>query len=282
MRIHVLAGASGLLLPDPLPARDLPALIGPSLDPPLRIATAFWLSPRCGRFTHDFLLASEAREDGRLAVFARSLADNFGRRFEPLIVLPELMDEAARPGVSSGASSGASSASGSGSGPAARRSQAAIAAIGAIWRALEGADLALHALALPGGIDAGDGWAARDGLVASRLSGRLDGIRAHLAATGCDPARIEIAVTEIRPGGTGFAALLRNGIANQVLVRAAPRLAGLGLDTEAPALPRAVARVLADWQAAGIVPALPLGAAGLEALADRVLERLLAGAPADA
>jgi hypothetical protein len=237
MRLHVLAGARDLLCPDRLPLAELAALLGPRLRP----ATAFWLDPEPA--DHDFLL--EDAGDRRVEVFARSLAENFGARFEPLVVLPELLGEAGTP---------------------------AAAVLAELWRHRPAEAMTLHALALPAGIDGGDGWAGAGALLAPRLEADLAALRAGLG--GADPA-VGVAVTEVAPEHPGFAALLRNAVAAQVAARAGGRLAEAGLAAREGRLRTALAGLLADWHRAGLEPARPVGARELDRIAARLTEALL-------
>ena len=127
MHLHVIAGAHDLLHPAAIDGGELAGLIGPDA----RMATAFWLSRRCGKYDHDFL-----REDGddRIAVFARSLRDGFGIRFSPVIVLPDLLDEVA------GTPTGQPDRPGS------------LEVLREILRLCPGCPVTLHAITLPDGI----------------------------------------------------------------------------------------------------------------------------------
>ena len=248
MRLHVLAGCRDLLRPETLPKEELAALFGPRL----RIATAFWLSPRCGPYYHDFLL--EPVEDRRVEVFARALRDNFGDRFEPLITLPDLLG---------GASAAAPEAP-----------QAARAMLLELWRHQPAEAMVLHAVALPDGLDGGDGWVRESGLLAPATRDRLERLRAAFAEGGV-PA-VASAVTEVGPDQPGFAVLLRNAVAQQVALRIGPRLVEEGLHAEPAMLQAPAARVLAGWHRTGITPARPIDRQSLDRLSGRILQTLFA------
>jgi hypothetical protein len=254
MRLHVLAGCRALLIPDALRGMQIPILLD---EPKIRIATAFWLSPRCGQFYHDFLL--EAENDNRVAVFARSLREDFGNRFEPLVVLPELITEttAAIP-------------------PEHGRRGTLDVLLELCKERAEG--IMLHALVLPRGVDADGSWAGPDELLAPQARGRLDGLRATLAASGLQPERIETRVAVLPRAAPGFAQVFRNAISRQIAKRIRPRLGREGLDAEIPRLEAAIARILAGWNEAGIVPANALGADALDVLSERVSAKLFAHA----
>ncbi len=255
-RLHLLAGCRALLAPLPLRGEQIALLLG---DEKLRSATAFWLSPRCGRFYHDFLL--EADEDPRVAVFAQTLRENFGDRFEPLIVLPDLIGETAS---------------------AVPLARSPLDVLLEIRRRQPDMGLVLHALTLPAGTDADASWVKSGELLASQTLGRLDGLRATLAAAGHDPVRIEIRTTEVSPAVPGFEHVLRNAVASQIALRLEPQLAMEGLAADIPRLETAIAQILAGWSVAGLKPARSLGTPEFEALSGRVSAALSSYAQAGA
>jgi hypothetical protein len=259
MRLHFLAGCRALLIPDPLRGIQIPILLD---EPKIQIATAFWLSPRCGRFYHDFLL--EAEDDNRIAVFAQSLKENFGSRFEPLVVLPDLIAEATN------------------AIPPELGSRGTLDLLLELCKEPPAGGIVLHALALPKGVDADGSWAGPDELLAPQARGRLDGLRATLAASGLPPDKIETRVTVVPRMAPVFAQLFRNALSRQIARRLRPRFAGEGLEANGSRLEAAVAQILAGWNDAGIMPAAALGSEALDALSKRVSGRLFAHARADA
>lgn len=251
LRLHLLAGCRALLAPAPLAGEEFAILLG---EPRLRNATAYWLSSSCGRFYHDFLL--EIQDDSRVAVFARSLAENFGDRFEPLIVLSNLIDE----------TNGALLPS--------QGMRAALDVLLEIRQEQPNLGLVLHAIALPEEIDADGSWVGSGELLASQARARLEGLRTTLAAAGQDPSRIEISVTETAHTDAGFGQLVRNAIASQIAKRLEPRLATEGLDTDPLRLEATIAQILTGWSAAGMQPARSLGAPQLDTLSERIFSAL--------
>ncbi len=248
MHLHVLAGCGALLRPEPVPAAQIETLI----DPRTHTVTAFWFARDYGPGYHDFLL--EPVRDTRIAVFAQSLRENFGTRAAPLLLLPDLLD--ARP-------------------PKVPR-RAPRAVLREIWSHRPAAGLVLHAITLPEGIDGGDGWAREAGLLATTAQDRLTALRAAFAEEADAAAdAISVAVIEPRPEDPGFAALLCNAVAHQVVAQAAPHLAEAGLTADPAALAAAAARLLAAWQADGLNPARPLGSDALARLVARILQALL-------
>lgn len=258
LRLHFLAGCRALLVPNALRATQTASLLG---EPHIQIATAFWLSSRCGRFYHDFLL--EAEDDERVGVFSQSLRENFGSRFEPLIVLPDLIEETTGAILPEHGSRGT---------------------LDVLLELCKGSpiDIVLHALALPRGVDADGSWAGPNELLAFQVRGRLDGLRATLAASGLDLDRIDIRVTEVCRTDPAFLQVFQNALARQIAGRIRSQLAGEGFGVIAAPLEAAIAQMLAGWGRAGIVPADAIGAATLDALSDRVLANLFVYARADA
>lgn len=264
MRLHILAGCRDLLRPCLLPGEQVAGLIGPAIRP----ATAFWLSSRCGRFYHDFLL--DEAGDRRIEIFAASLRDSFGTRFEPLLVLPELF----------AAATGATSRE-NGTETGTRRR--ALDMLLELWSHHPAEEIRLHALVLPEGIDADGSWAAAGELLAPRALSRLDGLRISLAASGLDPDRMKTRAIEVRRDQPEFEILLRNAIACQLTPRVQARLAEEGLAAADLAdLQLAVLRVLEGWRRSGIAFAPALGTGDLDRLAGHVMKRLIEDVPANA
>jgi hypothetical protein len=256
MRLHILAGCRALLAPAALPGEQVAGLLGDGI----RIATANWLSQRCGQVTHDFLLDTEetGQKDARVRVFAQSLKENFGHRFEPLIILPDLVSE-----VSGGV-------------PPEHGRRGALELLLEICRLRPAARFVLHALVLPKSVDADGSWAAAGELLLAQARGRLDGLRATLAGQGLDPERIEIRVTEAPRDTPEFGQLLRNAVSCQVARQLRPGFARSGLGTDEPRLEGHIAQILTDWSQAGIPLAGTLGAGELDDLSGRISTALLA------
>lgn len=261
MRLHILAGCRALLDPAALPGEQVEGLLGDRI----RTATACWISQQCGQFTHDFLLdTDESGEDARVRVFAHSLKENFGRRFEPLIILPGLISEA------------------SGGVLPEHGRRGVLELLLEICRLRPASGLVLHALVLPKGVDADGSWAAPGEMLAAQARGRLDGLRATLTGQGLDPDRIEIRVTEAPRDTPEFGPLLRNAVACQVALQLRPGFARAGLGTDMPRLEARIAQILADWSGMGVPLAGALGAGQLDDLSGRVSAALLANVQASA
>lgn len=220
----------------------------------LRAPEALWLARDAGVADHDFLLAPV--KDGRIEVFATALRENYGARFEPLALLPDVLGSPDEPAT-----------------------EAAGAALATLWRLRPAAQATLHAVALPAGVDDGDGWVAATGLDAAAAATRLEALRATLASGAEGDASAEAITTlvsEVGPGAPVFDLLLRNALAHALAARAAAAIADAGL-APGTGLVRAAARLLTAWADNGLVPALPLDDARLGRMAARLIDVLLAG-----
>jgi hypothetical protein len=252
VRLHALVGCGALLRPLLPPPGALAELIGGAA---LRAPEVSWLSRDADLVGHDFLI--EPISDRRLDVFAAALSDNFGARFEPLVLLPDALGNPDEPATVA----------------------AAVKALGGLWHRLPAA-LTLHALALPPSVDGGDGWIAEAGLDVAAARARLEALRATLTpgtegveATGA----LTTAVLAPAPDGPArkvFDMLLRNALAHALAARAAAPLADAGLEPRHIA--RAAARRLGVWAENGLVPRLPLDAARLDRMTSRLIEVLIA------
>lgn len=254
MRLHVLAGCRELLRPDLLGATLTAGLIGERI----RLAPAFWISQRCGVFYHDFL--SDVPDDRRVEIFALSLREAFGTRFQPLVVLPELLDAAEAGGAAS-------------TGPEDPR--ASISVLCRIWSSGHFAQLSLHAIALPAAADPDGSWATAAGITAPPARDRLAALRAACLARGIASGAVETAVIEAGPDLPGFARLYRNAVASQVMTRLVPRLQSQGFATDHKALGRRVGEVFRNWTNRGISPSLPLREDQLDSIADSLFARCI-------
>jgi hypothetical protein len=222
MRLNVLAGCRELLRPGPIEAARLAALAGPEV----RGVAAPWLAPRCGRFTHDFLLDEP---DGRIEVFARALADNFGARLAPLVVLPELLDEAE-----------------AGRGPS-------LSALAAIWAGAPLDGLTLHAIALADETRPAAGWTGT-GVRAAQAGAALAALASAAGRHGVPEARIETRVIPAGPETPEFELVFRNLLANRLAARLCEALAPTGLLMDPRVGAQAVQARLEAWARGGLLP----------------------------
>ena len=257
MQLNVLVGSRDLLRPEFLDPGQLAGLAGRNI----RIPAAAWVVPPNGFCYHDFLLDEPG--DRRVEVFALSLKEAFGTRFEPLVILPDLLDGMAGE-----------------EDPGTRREPFDV--LIDIWAQRPAERLNLHALALPAGIDPEGIWAAEAGLLAPHAHARLEALASRCIDGGIRSNAIEATVTEISPGQPVFPALWRNAVTARVAERIGADIRSEGLVADPAGLAGAVSGVLQAWAQAGLGPAAALGGADFEQLAAQVLSALLnARVPAD-
>lgn len=249
MRVHVLAGCCELLEPQVLDAEAAQNLIGPSV----RTASAAWLSPAPDSRYHSAL--QDGPGDCRTTTMALALNEEFGNRFEPLLVLSQLMDEAA----------------GNARLPRGKRSQRAV--LSEIRTRGRLRELKLYGLALPDEADPESSWAAPAGIVASAVRDRIEKLR-KASMKEAPSEVVETMVIEVTPGLPAFSVLYGNAVCNQIAARLLPRLRSHGWSSDATVLPRAVAGILRDWSKKGIAPGLPLRAEDLDDMTNLVFEKL--------
>lgn len=255
MRLHVLTGCHELLRPLVITPEEAGSLIGPRV----RSATASWLSPERGRYYHTFL--QDEPWDHRTKVAALALKDEFGARFEPLIVLPDLLDEIEPTGEHILPLVAAD-----------RRSQRTV--LSEIWSCGHLRELRFYGLALPAKADPEGFWAVPAGIVTSAVRNRLEKLRsATIADIGSDA--IETQVIEATPDLAIFNTLYNNSVGNLFALRLAPRLREQGLAPDVELLPDSIVRILADWNKKGVFPALPLRTDHLNAMTELIYDKLL-------
>ena len=245
MRLHVLAGCRELLLPDSLEAELAASLVGPKI----RLATAFWLSPKCGRHYHLFLQDSPG--DRRTHVLALTLGEDFGKRFEPLLVLPDLLNEVeSRSSVTS--SRGANV-----------RSRMTVLSEVTGYGTVK--QIRLHALAFPAEMDS-SGIAA-GGSVTEEVRDRLSKLCIEwISQTGAE--NVDTNVIEVTPESPAYKRILHNAVSSQVATRLASRLNKQYWMADAESLAIAVSHLLSDWQKKGVVPVSTINGKQIDALTE--------------
>lgn len=248
MRLHVLAGCRDLLSPVLLAPEVTVDLVSSGL----RLPTAFWISDRCGCFYHDFL--QDGPDDRRLDVFALSLRENFGERFEPLLVLPDLLEDG-----------------NSVQGERALRDQGAVedkrsalAVLAELCRRTAPARLHLHAVTLAAEADPEAACTASAGITPPLVRAALDRLCDALAARGVMAGMVETRVIGMIPDHPAFQELYRNAVANQITRRLANRLDARGWVTDRNVLRQHVADRLKNQTRKGISLGLHLNDAQLE------------------
>jgi hypothetical protein len=254
VRLHVLAGCRELLQPAFL-APEMPAgLIGPHV----RVATAFWVSPKCGNNYHTFL--QDEPGDCRTRTMALALKDGFATRFEPLLVLADLLNE-----VKSDEQRALPAT------VADRRSQLTV--LSEILACGHVRQLQLYGLALPAKADPDGSWAVPAGIVPGTIRDRIEKLR--VTAVDMGPDAVGTRVIEATSDLPVFSTLYNNSLCNQLVLRLAPRLREQGWTCDPEILAAAIFRILAYWNREGIFLTLPLRADHLDAMTELVYEKVL-------
>lgn len=255
MQLHVLAGCLELLRPQYLSPEAAAGLIGPHI----RVPRAFWLSPRCGDRYHEFLQGQPG--DRRTEVMAAALKDDFGTRFEPLLVLPQLLDELE---TDQRRDANAETMN--------QRSQLAV--LTEILECGHVRRLHLHALALPLIADPDGFWAIPAGLVPDSVRRKIEGLRTALVnnATSCE---IDTHVLEVTSGLPVFDTVYNNSLCAQFLRRLEPRFLECGWRSDPALLSSTVSTILSGWNTKGLSFIMPLRPAHLDATADLIFGQLL-------
>jgi hypothetical protein len=255
MRIHVLAGCRDLLEPEIL----VPEVAAEVIGPIARVAQAHWIGPECGDQYHDFL--QDKPGDRRTAVMAQALKDGFGTRFEPLLILADLLDEDTWDDerVSPGAASN-------------RRSQFEV--LSEILDSGHIGHLQLHGLALPSKADPDGAWAIPARIVPGAVRERIERLRAGFAER-MEPDAIGTRVLEVTPDLSFFSALYNNALSNHFARRAGSRLLKSGWAPDFKELAGAISSVLSDWNGKGMYLGFPLSEEHLESITDMLVKRLM-------
>jgi hypothetical protein len=254
VRLHVLAGCRELLLPEFLVPELATGLIGPHV----RLATAFWLSREYGVSYHSFLQVEPG--DCRTKVMALALKDEFGTRFEPLLILPDLLTEIEsqeRPLHLLAAD---------------RRSQLDV--LSEIWSHGHLRELRLYGLALPVRADPDGSWAAPARLLTPAVRERMQRLGTATTAE-MRPDQLETEVIEVTSDFPVFATVYRNAISGQIAQRMMARLRERGWTSDVEILGGTIAAILANWEKSGILPALPLRADQFDTMTEIVYEKCL-------
>jgi hypothetical protein len=255
MRIHVLTGCRDLIQPEIL-APEIAAAI---ISPVARVAQARWISRECGDLYHDFL--QDKPGDRRTAVMAQALKDGFGTRFEPLLILADLLDEGTWDGERVSPDS-----------PSHRRSQFEV--LSEILDSGHIGHLQLHGLALPSKADPDGAWAIPARIVPGAVRERIERLRAGFAER-MEPDSIGTRVLEVTPDLSIFSALYNNALSNHFARRSGARLLESGWAPDVKALAGAISAVLSDWNGKGMHIGFPLCEEHLESITDMLVKRLM-------
>ena len=248
MHLHVLTGYPEFLRPAILPREEIGGLIGEDI----RAVTAYWLTPKCGDQYHDFL--QEEPDDIRTTVIADAMRDDFGARFEPLLVLTDLLtDDASSNGDD-------------------RRSQMSV--LSEILGSDHFDQVTLYGFAFPEDADPDGCWAAQLEVSSGQAGKRLERICAALTeAPG--PESITYQIREVLPEMNGFSTLYNNAVSNALTRRLESQFEAAGWQTANDELTNAVFGLLAQWNDSGLYVGQPLSKDHFGSLADTLYGQLL-------
>ena len=248
MHLHVLTGYAEFLRPEILPTEEVGEIAGPNI----RSVHAYWLYRNCGNEYHDFL--QEEPDDSRVTVIADAIKNDFGERFEPLLVLPELL---------------ANHAAGDDPG---KRSQVSV--LCEILGSGHFAGVNLYGLALSEDADPDGCCADHLEITTAQAATRLDQLSESLSGQK-GPDSVTQQVVEVLPGMPCFDSLFNNAVANAITCRLEPRFVSAGWRIEKSALAKAIVSVLTEWNASGLFVGQPLGKQLLADLTDTLQNRLM-------
>ena len=248
MQLHVLTGYTEFLRPEILPADDVGELVGQNV----KAVSAHWVARGCGDEYHDFL--QEEPDDSRVAVIADAMKNDFGERFEPLLVLPELLANHA-----------------TGDDPE-KRSQVAV--LKEILGSEHFDGVNLYGLALSEDADPDGCCADHLEISAAQAATQLDQLCESLSGQR-DRGSVTQQVVEVLPDMQGFDTLFNNAVANVLTCRLEPQFVSAGWRIEKSALAAAIVSILTQWNGSGLFVGQPLEKPLFADLADILLSRLL-------
>lgn len=251
MRLHVLVGAQRLLYPNLVGAEITQEIIGGRS----RVASAFWLSPRCGKYYHDFLL--DEPEDQRVAVFSASLVQDFGKRCEPLLILPDLVN-AAQPSFL----------------PTKDRRHP-LEVLAAISAYLTPSELILHAAGLPSRLDRERVWTEGLDICIPDVAQALEALRMACERLGVEADRVSARALEVAPGQPGFEPLYRNAVAHALADRLQAKAEAEGFTVDIERALVATRETFDAWGRTGLFLSRMLDSAQLESLTQKAFAVLL-------
>jgi hypothetical protein len=229
------------------------------IGPEVRVAQANWIAPECGDEYHEFL--QEAPDDSRTAVMAEALREDFGARHQPLLVLPDLLEEVSRGERPESTETETE-----------HRSQLTV--LTEILAAGYVEDVQLHGLALPSKADPDGSWAVPAGTVPGTVRERIESLRLAVSEH-IDANSIATHVTEVIPEMPVFNTLYNNALCNEFARRLEPRLIASGWSTDKAVLVSAISKILSNLNGRGVYLGLSLSSERLEEMADFIYKRLL-------
>ncbi|WP_145108174.1 hypothetical protein [Cereibacter sediminicola] len=237
--VHLLVGDPSLLTPDLVHGQDLAALF----ETELRCVPAYWLSLKCGRYSHNFL--ADDTEDNRIEVFARSLVTDYVRGPRPFLIIPGLIDEPSAVALTDRKDWGT-----------------VLVALAHAIRAL-GVDCIfyLHLLTIP---------------FASETMTRLERLRNWLEGLGLNARIAEDAIVRVASGMQHSARLERNYLSEQLSATVAKRCEHSGLAVSDMDLLKIFSgQCLERLARTGLRPGVPLDDVLLDRLVDAVIAQAM-------
>ena len=255
MRLNVLAGSRDLLRPEVLASKVVGNLVGHSV----KAVTAYWIWPESGDKYHDFL--QEKPGDDRTAVMAEAIRDGFGSRYQPLLVLADLLQECAFGARSKGGDTAAD-----------RRSQLAV--ISEILGRGYVRSLCLYGVSLPPDSDPDGCWAVPAGIVTEAVGEQMKALQAELS-NQVEADSITAEVIEVTPELPAFRTLYDNALCNLFARRVEPRLRECGWAPDTDGVAGAISAILGEWNDRGMPLGLPLRQDHVDGLTELMLKNLL-------
>jgi len=253
--MHVLAGCRELLKPEFLSPETLAHLIGPGT----RVARAYWLPQNHGDEYHDFL--QDGSGDMRTTVMAEALKDGFGARFEPLLVLADLLKESKSENFRDSSSVGSD-----------RRSQYSV--LSEILASGYFRELNLYGMAISSKADPDRSWAEPAAIAPARVREQIEKLPAAFA-DHVKPNAITTNVIEVAPDFLDFNVLYNNALCSQFAPRIELRMLESGWRPDIESLTAAISSIVSDWNNSGMFLAMPLRKEQFESMSDLLYDKLL-------
>lgn len=254
MRLNVIGGSRELLLPYHLKPELLESILGDEV----RVARARWISHKCGERYHNFL--QDEPRDTRTRVMGQAIRDEFGARYEPLVILPELLDELAPYGKAAPVADADVS-----------RTQQSV--LREIMESGDVREIRIVALALPANVDPEGAWAVRDGITSTAMKERLEKLRASDIASLTEKLQLE--VLRIEPEDPDFSTVYNNALSQYAVKRLSPQLRESGWIGQEEKMAAAIGQRLLKWNESGLFLQVPLHHDHLDTITNALLNSLL-------
>ncbi len=255
MQLYVLAGSRDLLRPEIVAPEVVSRLVGPSI----KAVPAYWLWPESGDHYHDFLQDNPA--DNRNAVIAEAMKDGFGSRFQPLLVLADLLDECVAGAPVENDNTAAD-----------RRTQLGV--VSEILGSGHVRSLHLYGVSLPPDTDPDGCWAVPAGIITDSVRRQVEELRGELSSYLNEDA-ITTDVIAMTPELPAFRTVYNNAHCNQFARRLEARLREQGWAPNNDGVAAAISAILAAWDEQGMSLGLSLRRDHVEGMAELLFQNLL-------